>query len=375
MPASNKGEPRAAGSSTNGEPRPERLQKLLARAGYGSRRKCEEIITAGRVKVDGRVITELGSKADPACQRIQVDGKDVQPEEVVYYLFHKPKGVLCTCDDPLDRKTVLSFFPEEDRRVFPVGRLDYESKGAVILTNDGRLTQLLTHPRYGVERTYWVRVRGVVDDYALQQLRSGIQLSEGRTSPAKVWVMKRREDETELGLTLSEGRNRQVRRMLAAVGHKVRALTRTRIGTLTLKGIGIGQARRIQTREIKELLALAKERVREPRPPQDRDRRPRIRHGKPDPKKAHELDKARGKLDAAIEAASPSEAPETEAAAPKAPEPSASPQNNRHKRRFGGRGRRKSDAASGRRGRGERRKTQRESNGRQARRSRGRNRP
>lgn len=202
-------------------PSAERLQKLLARAGFGSRRKCEELIVNGRVTVDGSVVKELGAKADLQSQRVTVDGKPIHAEERVYYLLNKPKGVLCTVDDPMGRRTVLAFFPEESRRVFPVGRLDQDSRGAVIITNDGALTQLLTHPRYGVERTYAVRVRGEVDDYALNRLRQGIQLSEGRTGPARVVVTTRREGNTELEITIREGWNRQVRRMFAAVDHKV----------------------------------------------------------------------------------------------------------------------------------------------------------
>jgi 23S rRNA pseudouridine2605 synthase len=272
---------------------PERIQKLLARAGFGSRRKCEDIISAGRVRIDGEIITELGAKACPKTQSIEVDGNLVTPEDGVYYLLNKPKGVLCTVDDPLGRKTVMSFFPEETRRIFPVGRLDLDSKGAVILTNDGRLTQLLTHPRYGVERTYTARVRGLVDDYSLNQLRSGIQLSEGRTSPAKVWIAKRRDDETELGVTIHEGRNRQVRRMFAAVNHKVRALTRTRIGCLTVKGLSNGEARRLTAKEIRELIQMAKDnQSASPVKAQRRGPKPK-RHGKPDPKIAHEQHKER----------------------------------------------------------------------------------
>lgn len=138
---------------------PERLQKLLARAGYGSRRTCEELIREGRVTVDGQEVTEMGTKADPAVQEIRVDGARLKAESYVYYLLNKPKGVVCTSNDPQHRRTVVELIPER-RRIFAVGRLDYESRGAVILTNDGRLTNLLTHPRYGVEKTYHVRVRG-----------------------------------------------------------------------------------------------------------------------------------------------------------------------------------------------------------------------
>lgn len=264
----------------------ERLQKILARAGFGSRRKCEDLIREGRVKIDGKKVRELGTKADPKTQGIEVDGRPVIAEDLVYYLLYKPKGVLCTVDDPSGRKTVLSYFPGEHRRLFPVGRLDLDSRGAVILTNDGALTQILTHPSYGVEKTYAVRVRGEVDDYSLRRLRSGIELSEARTAPCKAWVVRRKDGETELGLTLQEGRNRQVRRMLAAVEHKVRSLTRTRIGCLSLKGLAVGEARRITPKELKLLRQEAMENKANARPFKSRRKGPR--QGKPDPRKAFE---------------------------------------------------------------------------------------
>jgi 23S rRNA pseudouridine2605 synthase len=269
-------------------PSAERLQKLLARAGFGSRRKCEELIVNGRVTVDGSVVKELGAKADLQSQRVTVDGKPIHAEERVYYLLNKPKGVLCTVDDPMGRRTVLAFFPEESRRVFPVGRLDQDSRGAVIITNDGALTQLLTHPRYGVERTYAVRVRGEVDDYALNRLRQGIQLSEGRTGPARVVVTTRREGNTELEITIREGWNRQVRRMFAAVDHKVLGLTRIRIGVLELKGLASGEARRLSRKEVEGLIRQAQSNEAPPPPRRSRVEGPAKRHGKPDPRVAHQ---------------------------------------------------------------------------------------
>lgn len=263
---------------------PERLQKLLARAGYGSRRKCEELITNGGVTIDGKVVTELGTKADPAEQEVRVEGRRLRVETPVYYLLNKPRGVLCTVRDPQGRKTVLDLVPER-RRIFPVGRLDAESRGAVILTNDGSFTNLLTHPRYGVEKTYLVRVRGSVDEQAVVKLRHGIWLSEGRTLPARVWVIKRKSDETEMGLGISEGKNRQVRRMLAKLGFKVLALTRTRIGPLTLKGLGDGSFRALTPDEISTLKKLARKNAQAPaeaKPPRARGSRARAQ-GKPDP--------------------------------------------------------------------------------------------
>lgn len=261
---------------------PERLQKLLARAGYGSRRKCEELITNGGVTVDGKVVTELGTKADPATQDVRVEGRRLRVETPVYYLLNKPKGVLCTSRDPQGRKTVLDIIPER-RRIFPIGRLDAESRGAVILTNDGSFTNLLTHPRYGVEKTYLVRVRGEVDEQAVNKLRQGIWLAEGRTLPARVWVIKRKSDETELGLGISEGKNRQVRRMLAKLGFKVLALTRTRIGPLTLRGLGDGAFRELTRDEVGSLKKLARKNAQAPQTrPRSRGTRARAQ-GKPDP--------------------------------------------------------------------------------------------
>jgi 23S rRNA pseudouridine2605 synthase len=267
---------------------PQRIQKLLARAGHGSRRACEEFIRAGRVTVDGVVVTELGTKADTAIQDLRIDGSPVKAEKAVYYLVNKPRGVVCTSDDPQHRPTVLDLVPHETRRVFSVGRLDYESRGLVILTNDGRLTNLLTHPRYGVEKTYQIRVRGSLEDEALERLRTGVWLSEGRTLPAKVWIERKRRSESVLGLVLCEGKNRQVRRMLAKVGHKVLALTRTGIGSIELKGLRDGGVRELSPFEIEELLRMARQNAQAPRTkPRSRQSRARSQ-GKPDPA-GHEL--------------------------------------------------------------------------------------
>ena len=263
---------------------PERIQKILARAGFGSRRACEGIIVEGRVKVDGQVVTELGAKADVDAQELKVDNKIVKPERPVYYLLNKPKGTLCTLSDPEGRRTVQDHVPDEHRRIFPVGRLDMDSRGAVILTNDGRFTNLLTHPRYGVEKTYLARVRGFVDDAAIGKLRQGVWLNEGKTLPARIWVVKRKPDETELGIAICEGKNRQVRRMLAAVGYKCQGLTRTRIGPLTLKGLREGEFRELSWDEVHELEKVAKRNSGAPPPPWAKGRSSRSRaKGKPDP--------------------------------------------------------------------------------------------
>jgi len=259
---------------------PERLQKLLARGGFGSRRACEEMIRDGRVTVDGQPVTALGTKADSSTQDVRVDGVRLRAETHVYYLVNKPKGVVCTSDDPEGRRTVVALVADR-RRIFAVGRLDVESRGAVILTNDGRLTNLLTHPRYGVEKTYQVRVRGRPAPEELDRLRQGIWLSEGRTLPARVWVVRERRGETDLGVALCEGKNRQVRRMFAKVGHKVLGLTRTRIGPLTLKGLGDGDHRELTANEVAMLTRIAS---RNTAAPAGRGRQSRLRsQGKPNP--------------------------------------------------------------------------------------------
>jgi 23S rRNA pseudouridine2605 synthase len=279
-----KGGAKAARTSLHG---PERLQKLLARAGFGSRRACEEIIREGRVEVDGEVVTEVGRQADHETQTIKVDGNVVRLESLVYYLVNKPRNVLCTSRDPQGRRTVVDLIPHEARRIFSVGRLDHDSKGAVILTNDGALTNMLTHPRYGIEKTYAVRVRGQMSDDSVTRLREGVWLSEGRTLPARVWIVKRRPTETELGVTICEGKNRQVRRMFAKVGHKVLSLTRTRIGPLTLRTLPDGGWRELRRREVEDLVKLARQNAQAPVPasakgPGRRGTRARSL-GKPDP--------------------------------------------------------------------------------------------
>jgi 23S rRNA pseudouridine2605 synthase len=266
-------------------PGPERIQKILAGAGFGSRRACEILIQQGRVRVDGEIVKELGSKADIEVQELRVDNKRVMPERPVYYLLNKPKGTLCTLSDPEGRRTVADHLPDERRRVFPVGRLDMDSRGAVILTNDGRFTNLLTHPRYGVEKTYLARVRGSVSDGALGKLRAGVWLAEGKTLPAKIWIVKRKPEETELGIAISEGKNRQVRRMLAQVGYKCLALSRTRVGPLTLKGLREGDVRELTKDEVAELEKIARRNAGAPPPPWARGRSSRARaKGKPDPR-------------------------------------------------------------------------------------------
>ena len=235
---------------------PERVQKLLARAGLGSRRACEEIIRAGRVKVDG-VVATLGDRADPDTQTVLVDDVPlaVRPD-LVYYVLNKPTGVVTTASDPQGRPTVVGLVPTEPR-VFPVGRLDADTEGLLVMTNDGDLAQLLAHPRHGVDKTYVAEVAGDPSDAALRQLRSGVELDDGRTAPAKARIMARAQDRTALELTIHEGRKRQVRRMCAAVGLPVQRLVRTKIGPLTDPRLEPGTWRELRPREVRALYEAA----------------------------------------------------------------------------------------------------------------------
>jgi 23S rRNA pseudouridine2605 synthase len=237
----------------------QRLQKILAAAGYGSRRACEEIIRQGRVEVNGQVVTEMGTKVDPHRDEIRVDGTPISgPEEKVYLILHKPPGYISTVHDPRGRPTILDLVPHRGR-LYPVGRLDAESEGLLLLTNDGQLTHRLTHPRYEHEKEYLVLVDGHPSETVLSQLRRGVNLEEGRTAPAKVSRASRKEGlETPPGTTwlrmvIHEGRKRQIRRMCAAVGHPVQRLIRVRMGPLRLGTLKPGQWRPVTARELGEL--------------------------------------------------------------------------------------------------------------------------
>ncbi len=231
----------------------ERLQKVLARAGVASRRRAEELIRAGRVTVNGRVVTELGARVDPERDVVRVDGRPVRREPPTYILLHKPVGVVSTTRDPQGRRTVLDLLPDLGVRLYPVGRLDYDSSGLLLLTNDGELAHRLTHPRFGVEKVYRVRVQGHPSEDDLERLRRGVRLAEGPTAPARVRVLRRDADGTWLEVALREGRNRQVRRMLAALGYGVRALVRVREGPLALRGLQPGQWRHLSDQEVRRL--------------------------------------------------------------------------------------------------------------------------
>ncbi|MDQ7029290.1 MAG: pseudouridine synthase [Ardenticatenia bacterium] len=202
----------------------ERLQKVLARAGVASRRKAEELIRQGRVEVNRRVVTQLGVKVDPERDEIRVDGERIRPDRLRrrYVALNKPRGIITTVRDPRGRPTVMDLVPKaRDYALVPVGRLDRESEGLLLLTNDGDLVNRLTHPRYGHEKEYRVEVYGVPDERDVKAIRRGIVLEDGRTAPADVWVERRGEHTSTLRLVLREGRKRQIRRMMQAIGHPV----------------------------------------------------------------------------------------------------------------------------------------------------------
>lgn len=226
----------------------ERLQKVLARAGFGSRRLCEELIAAGRVRVNGRV-AELGARVDVSHDRVEVDLVEIGIlPGLVYYLLNKPAGHVTTASDPEGRPTVVELVPPSPR-VFPVGRLDFATEGLLILTNDGPLAEQLTHPSGGVEKEYLAEVEGRPSPAAVRQLREGVVLDDGPTAPAKVSHVSA----SVLRITIHEGRNRQVRRMCEAVGHPVRRLVRTRIGPIMDRHLKPGDWRELSIAEVREL--------------------------------------------------------------------------------------------------------------------------
>ena len=240
-----------------------RLQKILSQAGVASRRSAEKLIEEGRVSVNGRTVREMGVKADPLADDIRVDGRRLRaPERHRYILLNKPAGVVTTRSDPQRRQTVIDLLNGVREYVYPVGRLDYDSEGLLLLTNDGNLAARLTHPRHEVERTYEAYVAGTPDRDAIDQLRRGIPLDGKRTMPAEVKLLsrpaleKRHSDKRTNGvllITIREGRNRQVRRMCEAVGHPVRKLRRVRIGPITDRRLRLGEWRELTRQEVEKL--------------------------------------------------------------------------------------------------------------------------
>jgi 23S rRNA pseudouridine2605 synthase len=231
----------------------ERLNKLLAHAGIGSRRHSEALINAGRVTVDGRVVHELGTRVDPSKQKVAVDGQPIHLERHVYWLVNKPRGYLCTNFDPARRPLAIDLVPQVTQRVYTVGRLDAASEGLLLLTNDGDLANQLMHPRFGVEKTYLVQVAGDPTPDDLRQLLKGVWLSEGHVKAKRVKREKKSGQSTWLRIVLNEGKNREIRRMLARLGHKVLRLRRIALGPVPLRGLPTGKARRLSGPEIESL--------------------------------------------------------------------------------------------------------------------------
>lgn len=234
----------------------ERLQKVIAKAGIASRRRAEEMILAGRVQVDGIIINTLGVQVDPDSQTIAVDGKLIEREDKVTYVLNKPLGAVSTVSDPQGRLTVRDIVADVEERVYPVGRLDADTSGVLLLTNDGELAFRLTHPSFEVPKVYHALVRGIVQDGTLQRMAAGVELDDGPTAPAKVSALQRRRDSTLLAISIHEGRNRQVRRFCAAVGHPVVSLQRVAFASITSNGLNLGAYRPLQRTELQRVRAL-----------------------------------------------------------------------------------------------------------------------
>ena len=238
----------------------DRLQKILSRHGIASRREAEQMILAGRVSINGQIVRELGTKADLEGDRIQVDGKllATNAPEFVYLLLNKPTGIVCTCDDPQGRKTVLDILPAKYQHVYPVGRLDYNSSGALILTNDGDFANRMMHPRHHVPKTYEVWVKDIPSPQTIKRWQNGVLLDGKQTLPAVVNILEidRSQDfspKTRLQIVLKEGRNRQIRRVADQLGHPVLALHRVAIASILITSIKSGEYRLLSDHEIKSL--------------------------------------------------------------------------------------------------------------------------
>jgi 23S rRNA pseudouridine2605 synthase len=236
----------------------ERLQKLIAQAGLASRRHAEKLIAAGEVTVNGETVTELGTKADPAMDHIKVRGRLINPllekREKVYILLNKPKGYLSSAADPEGRRLVTELVPESFGRIYPVGRLDFNTEGLLILTNDGELTNYVTAAREGVPKVYEVKVKGVPTEQAIERLRRGIRLDDGaRTAPAEIKKLEETETNSWFEIILREGRNQQIRKMFDSIGHSVLKLRRTAIGSVRDEKLKTGEWRFLTESEIKSL--------------------------------------------------------------------------------------------------------------------------
>ncbi|MDS1030663.1 pseudouridine synthase [Bacillota bacterium LX-D] len=233
----------------------ERIQKVLARAGVASRRASEDLITQGKVFVNGEKITQLGYKVDPEEDEVVVEGQNIKiNKNKIYILLNKPTGYVTTLKDPQGRKTVIDLLKDVPTRLFPVGRLDLNTEGLLILTNDGDFTYKLTHPKHQVKKTYIALVKGIPDQRGIRRLQKGIELEDGMTAPAIVRIIQKFKNSAKVEVVIHEGRNRQVRRMLAAIGHPVLSLKRTKIGNLNIGNLKTGEYRLLKPEEVRELL-------------------------------------------------------------------------------------------------------------------------
>ncbi|MBM6613713.1 rRNA pseudouridine synthase [Desemzia sp. RIT804] len=238
----------------------ERLQKVMAHAGVDSRRKCETLITQGRVKVNGKVVTELGVQVNQS-DLIEVDNIPVDREEPVYFLLNKPRNMITAVSDDKSRPVVTDLFFGVEQRIYPVGRLDYDTTGVLILTNDGELSQLLMHPKHEIEKVYVAKVKGLIQRKMLRQLEKGVVIEGKKTAPAHTKLLSSNvEKQTSIvQITIHEGRNRQVKKMFEAVGHPVQKLTREAYGNLNLNGLSSGEWRELKHFEVQQLRELAKD--------------------------------------------------------------------------------------------------------------------
>lgn len=235
----------------------ERLQKILAEAGLGSRRSCEVLITQGRVSVDGQVVTELGAKANPHTQDVRCDGERVRVERKVYFLLNKPQGYHCTNRDESGRPQVVDLLRSVHQRLYTVGRLDAATEGLIILTNDGAFAQHVAHPRHGVIKTYHAEVKGSFTGQNKRQLLDGVWVAGAKARAVQVKVLRRGEQRSIVEVALREGRNRIVRRMLAKVGHRVQWLRRVAIGEIHDARLAVGRSRKLSPAEVRGLMAGA----------------------------------------------------------------------------------------------------------------------
>ncbi len=231
-----------------------RLNKFLASCGVASRRECDNLISQGRVKINGKTAA-LGDNVN-ADDQVLVDGKEVTEQKNEYYILNKPKGYLCTVKDDKGRKTVMDLMPQNTGRIYPVGRLDYDSEGLIILTSDGELARHLTHPSAEVPKTYLVKIEGTITEAGLNPIRSGIDIGGYVTKKCKAHIVETNKEYTKIHITLTEGKNREIRKMFAAIGKQVVLLKRIKIGDLTLRGLDRGSYRKLTAQEVAYLMAL-----------------------------------------------------------------------------------------------------------------------